>query len=230
MIPYRIEGRNSFRAYATFGLLVVTVLFFLWEVLIAAHHRQPIETYLGDYALVTCRVGQESLLETTLDGVRSIFLHTTFTGFVMNMVFLWLFGPAVERFMGHRRFLLFFFVAGFGGHIATLLFAPRGDCLTLIGPAGAIAGVLGAFLWLYPARRIETFIPLLTRKFDLPALFFALLYFALSIFVLEAGPLSGQIQPFWDEAGGLLTGLLIIFVTTLFKPAPAGNPLEHLDQ
>lgn len=228
MIPHRITGRSNFRAYATFGLLVMTIVFFVWEILLSVHHRQPIDNYLDAYALVTCRVGQESLAETVIDGLRSLFLHQTFTQFLTNMVFLWVFGSSVEKFFGHRRFLIFFIVAGFGGHVLSILFN-RETCLTLIGPAGAIAGVLGAFLWLYPARRIETFVPFLARKFDLPAIFFVGLYFALSVFILEEGPLSGNIKPFWDEAGGFMTGLAIIFIGTMLKPAPGGDPFEYLD-
>jgi membrane associated rhomboid family serine protease len=230
MIPHRITGRSDFRAYSTFALLVITVGFFGWEVLMAMHHRAPItEDFLKQYALVTCEVSQQPLSETIIDGVRGIFLHTTFTTFLTNIIFLWVFGSSVEKYFGHKRFMAFYLIAGFGGHILSILFN-QGTCLPLIGPAGAIAGVMGAFLWLYPARRIETFVPFLARKFDLPALFFVGLYFALSIFVLDAGPLSGQFQPFWDEAGGFMTGLGIIFVGTMLKPAPRGDPFEYLDK
>ena len=54
--------------------------------------------------------------------------------------------------------------------------------------------------------------------------------FALSIFILDKGPLSGEFQPFWDEAGGFATGLGIIFVGTMLKPAPKVDPFEYLDK
>lgn len=228
MIPYRVVGKNDFRAYGSFALLVLTLAFFIWEIGYAAQQGQPMENYFQNFALVPCQVGQQAFGETVVDGIRSLFLHSSFTQFLMNMVFLWIFAPVVEAFLGHRRFLLFFFIVGFGGHVASILFN-RGDCSPLIGTSGAIAGVMGAFLFLYPAKRIETFIPVMTRKFDFPAIFFVAAYLAMQALIAEGGPLSGTIAPYWDEMGGFVTGFGLMFLITLFKPAPKGDPFEHLD-
>lgn len=232
MIPHRIYGKSDFRAYSTFGLLAVTVAFFGWEILMAMHNRVPVdENYLAQYALQSCQAASLPLGDVMVGAVRGIFLHTGFVQLLTNMLFLWVFGSAVEKYFGHKRFLAFFLIAGIGGQILTILFNHTAEtCIPMLGPAGAIAGVLGAFLWLYPARRIETFVPVMARKFDLPAVFFIGVYFALSIFVLEDGPLSGKFQPFWDEAGGFITGMAIIFVGTMLKPPPKADPFEYLDK
>lgn len=228
MFPHRVAGKHDFRAYGTFTLLVVMLLAFGWEISFAVRLGQPMENYFAHYALMPCMVGQQSLGETLIDGVRSLFLHGSFMQLLTNLMFLWIFGPGVESYFGHRRFLVFFFVAGFGGWVMAALF--RQSCDPLIGPSGALTGTMAAFLVLYPARRIETYIPTIARKFDFPALFFVIAYFSLSIFVLDAGPLSGQVRPFWDEFGGFITGLVFIFIATMLKPAPAVNALEHLDR
>lgn len=228
MFPYRVAGKHDFRAYTTFALIVAMFLAFAWEINFAVQ-AGGIEPYFKFYAFVPCQVGMQGLDQTLIDGVRSLFMHVSFTQLLTNAVFLWIFAPAVESYFGHKRFLLFFFVVGFGGWIFTALF-DRTSCDPLVGPSSAIPGIMAAFLMLYPARRIETYIPVLNRKFDLPALFFVAIYFALSIFVAEKGPLSGEIVSFWDEGGGFITGLIFMFVATMLKPAPPVNALEHLDR
>jgi membrane associated rhomboid family serine protease len=231
MFPYRVAGKHDFRAYGTFSLIVVMFLAFAWEINFAVQHGKPMENYFPSYAFVPCQVGMQGLDHTLVDGVRSLFMHVSFTQLLTNAVFLWIFGPAVESYFGHKRFIAFFFVVGFGGWIATALFLRgSGACDPLVGPSSAIPGIMAAFLFLYPARRIETYVPVLARKFDLPALFFVAVYFALSVFVIEKGPLSGEIVSFWDEGGGFITGLLFIFAATMLKPAPPVNAFEHLDR
>jgi membrane associated rhomboid family serine protease len=231
MFPHRVAGKHDFRAYGTFSILVVMLLAFAWEINFAVQHGKPMEMYFSDYALVPCQVGMQGLGETLIDGIRSLFLHVSFTQLFTNLMFLWIFGPAVESYFGHKRFVAFFFVVGFGGWIAAALFQRGASaCDPLVGPSSAITGIMAAFLVLYPARRIETFIPMIARKFDFPALFFVMVYFALSVFVLDAGPLSGQIRSFWDEGGGFITGLVFIFAATMLKPPPPVNALEHLDR
>lgn len=229
MIPYSVTGKTESRPYATFSLVMLMLGVFVWEMWITAQAGQPIENLLTGLTLVTCEVGKVSPFETLLDGFRSIFLHMGFVEFVTNVLFLWVFAPLVEEYFGGKRFLAFFVMAGFGGHVASVLFNP-GACLTLTGPAGAISGVLGAFLLLYPGKRISANVPLLGRGFDLPAFFFIVMYFFISVFAGEGGPLSGNVAPFWDEIGGFVTGIGIIFLATMFKPAPPVNPLEHLDR
>lgn len=229
MRPYRIYRRSQYRAYAAFALLVISLLFFVWEIYITSSAGQPIEEIYDHYTLVTCHIGQMPVGELVVDGIRSLFIHLGFLQFATNMLFLWVFAPSVEEFLGHKRFLLFFILAGFGGHLASILFS-GGNCLTLVGPNGALAGVLAAFLFLYPARRVDVVFPPMDRVFNVPAVIAILFYFAAVIFMSEGGPLSGQVAPFWDELGGFVTGGLMIFAFTLFKPAPKADPLEYLDE
>ena len=225
--PFRIVGRSNYRPYMTFAILVLNLLFFTWEILVTASHGQPIDQLYDHYALVTCHVGQVPLAETLIDGFRSIFMHLTFLELVTNMLFLWVFGPAVEQFLGHRRFMAFYVAVGFGGHLASVIFS-GGECSALAGSSGAVAGVLGAFLLLYPARRIEAFIPMLGRGFNIPAFLYIFIFMGAAFLMDEGGPLSGTLAPFWDEIGGFISGFLILFVITMFKAAPKANPFPSL--
>jgi len=229
MIPFNITTpRNNFRAYAAFAIILISSAFFMWEVLLASSAGQPIEALFADIAFVPCEVANQSFGEVMMDGFRSIFLTESFTQFLLNMLFLWLFAPRVEKYMGHRGFFIFFLAVGFGGHIATLLFN-RGLCDPLIGPNGAIAGTMAAFLILYPAQKVQFYVGFLARHFTFPAIAFIFVYLSVSIFAPEGGPLSGNLAPYWDEVGGFLTGLFVIFIMTMFRPAPKPDPFSHLD-
>ncbi|MCS6836772.1 MAG: rhomboid family intramembrane serine protease [Anaerolineae bacterium] len=224
MIPHSLVGRSSYRAYATFGLLVVSILFFLWEMGLTSSAGQPIEKLVPHYAFVTCEVGRVSPFELLVDGVRGVFMHLSFGALLLNMVYLWLFAPRVEQFLTPRRFLQFFFLGAVGGYVASWI-ALRGQCAAVVGPNAAIAAVMGGFLFLYPAQPVDTYVALLSRKITLPAFVFLLLYFASQFFMSEGGPLSGVTLPIWDEIGGFLTGFIGMFVITLFRPAPSVDPV-----
>lgn len=226
--PFRIVGRSDYRPYMTFGILVLNILFFVWEIFVTSSQGQPIEQLYDHYALVTCTIGQIPVSEIFIDGFRSLFLHMTFLELLTNMTFLWVFASPVEQFLGHRRFLAFYIAVGFGGHLASIAFS-GGECAALIGSSGAIAGVLGAFLLLYPARRIEATIPMLDKGFDMPAAVYVFIYLSAAFLMDEGGPLSGTLAPFWDEIGGFISGFVILFVVTMFKSAPKVNPFPTLD-
>jgi membrane associated rhomboid family serine protease len=98
MFPYRVAGKHDFRAYGTFTLIVVMFLAFAWEINFAVRMGSEIQPFFRFYAFVPCQVGMQGLDQTLLDGVRSLFLHMSFTQLLTNAVFLWIFGPAVESY------------------------------------------------------------------------------------------------------------------------------------
>jgi len=221
MIPFRVVGKDDFRPYVTFFLTIAILLVFFWEVGLTLNGGQPIESYLETYAFVPCEVGQQSLGEIATDSVRALFMTTDFLGMLVNFMFLWIFAPLVEKFMGSRRFLTFYITMGIGGYLFSSLLN-GGSCDPLVGPNSAIAGTIAAFVFLYPTKRIETLLqPLYFRRFDFPAFFFALAYLALQFLQQDEGPLSGNFAPVWDEIGGFVLGFLVIFLwTAFFKPGP----------
>jgi membrane associated rhomboid family serine protease len=138
--------------------------------------------------------------------LTSMFLHGGYLHLIGNMWFLWLFGDNVEDALGSARFALFYFLVGSVGALAQVFAMP--DSLTpMIGASGAIAGVLGAYVMLYPRARIETFvpIPLLWSFIDLPAWLFLGVWF-LGQFLLGAG--SGV--AWMAHVGGFLGGVGLV--------------------
>jgi len=229
LLPLRVVGRSKYRPYVTFFLTVAIIATFLWEIVLTSQGGQPIENYLPTYAFNTCEIGYVPITELVTDGVRAIFMTTDLARMLINMLFLWIFSPLVEEYLGSRRFLMYFILTGLGGFILSALLN-RADCNVLVGPNSAIAGSIAGFVFLYPGKRIETAVrPFLDRKMEFPAVFFAVVYLMLQFVVDGGGPLSGQFLPIWDEIGGFIVGFIFIFVATLFKAAPKADAFEYLD-
>ena len=152
--------------------------------------------------------GEASVLATL---VTSMFLHAGVLHVAGNMLYLFIFGPAVEERLGHLRFLAFYLIAGIVAGLATIAMAPAAQ-VAVIGASGAIAGVLGAYLVLFPGARITTILPIFVfiQFVRIPAIFYLLLWFAVQLYAGlasgTAGPLVGGVA-WWAHVGGFLFGV-----------------------
>jgi membrane associated rhomboid family serine protease len=138
--------------------------------------------------------------------LTSMFLHGGYAHLIGNMWFLWLFGDNVEEALGSVRYGFFYLLVGTVGALAQVFAMP--DSMTpMIGASGAIAGVLGAYVMLYPHARIETFVPIpfLWSFIDLPAWLFLGFWFG-GQFLLGAG--SGV--AWMAHVGGFLGGVGVV--------------------
>ena len=154
MIPYKIVGTTNYRPYIAFFVTVVNVLAFVYVLTYAFLGGLALEEVYRNYALNICAVRAQPLAETLLDGTRSIFLHMSFVHLTSNIVIFYVFGSRIEEHLGHLRFLAFYLIVGFGGHLGHLLLdgGQCGEALYMIGSSGAISGIIGAFLILVPDR------------------------------------------------------------------------------
>jgi membrane associated rhomboid family serine protease len=141
--------------------------------------------------------------------VTSQFLHAGPLHLAGNMLYLLIFGPAVEVRMGHLRFFAFYLAAGVAAGLATVVMAPT-SAVGIVGASGAIAGVLGGYFFLYPGGRIATFI--FVRVVELPAIAYLLLWFAMQLYwgiTTDApGGASGGVA-WWSHVGGFLFGVAV---------------------
>jgi membrane associated rhomboid family serine protease len=144
--------------------------------------------------------------------LTSMFLHGSWLHLIGNLWFLWIFGNNIEDSMGHGRFLAFYLLVGLvasGAHV----FSEPGSTLPMVGASGAISGIMGAYLLLYPRARVHTLfiIILYIRVFPVPAWFFLGYWFLLQV-------ASSSFQPpgstggvaFWAHIGGFLAGLILV--------------------
>jgi membrane associated rhomboid family serine protease len=140
--------------------------------------------------------------------LTSLFIHGSVVHIVGNMLYLFIFGPAVEERTGHMRYLWFYLACGIAAGIATIAMAPDSH-VPVIGASGAIAGVLGTYFVLYPHGRILTLFPPLFF-FELPALIYLIFWFVAQLYWgIEsgvAGALMGGVA-WWAHVGGFLFGI-----------------------
>ncbi len=224
MIPYKIVGASDYRPYVAFFITVANVLFFAFVMSFAFLGGLPLEEVYRSYALDICAVRAQPLGETLLDGARSIFLHMSFVHLTSNIIIFYVFGSRIEEHLGRLRFLAFYLLVGFGGHAGHLLF-DSGSCaepLYMVGSSGAISGIIGAFLFLFPADRIKSKIVILNVfKYDVnvPAWVYLVYWFFLQFFY-QVGSVAPRINVHWGHVGGFISGLGLIFLLSFFIPPP----------
>ncbi len=160
--------------------------------------------------------------------ITSQFLHAGWAHILGNMLFLWVFGDNIEDVLGHLTYLLFYLTSGVIAGLAQA-FVSGPSLVPSIGASGAIAGVLGAYIVLFPWTRISMLIPffILFWTIDIPALFVIGWWFVQQFFYgigeLSTGAAEGV--AFWAHIGGFITGIILIlpFVGRAQRPrrAPA---------
>jgi membrane associated rhomboid family serine protease len=145
--------------------------------------------------------------------VTSMFLHGGWLHLLGNLWFLWVFGNNVEDSMGHPRFLAFYLLCGVAAAAAQVLVNPS-SLIPMVGASGAISGVMGAYIVLYPKVRVHMFAwIILPFRFMMPAWLMLGYWFLLQVIggipALQAE--SGGIA-FWAHAGGFVAGMLLIWL------------------
>ena len=164
--------------------------------------------------LVEERISLESPISAWATVLTSMFLHGGLMHLVGNMWFLFIFGDNVEDRFGHGKYLVMYLLAGIAAALMHVLSAPN-SAIPTVGASGAIAGVMGGYLLLYPHARVMALIPLglFTRIVPVPAVFFLGFWFLLQIFsgLVENGGLGGGVA-WWAHVGGFAMGLGATFL------------------
>jgi membrane associated rhomboid family serine protease len=206
MIPLRDVIPSRTTPFVTVGLIAVNVLAFLFEMSLPDDVRQA---FVNHYGMVPVRFTWTSVL-------TSMFLHASWSHIIGNMWFLWIFGDNVEDRFGHFRYLVFYLLCGLVGGVVPAAISPYSFVPT-VGASGAIAGVMGAYLVLYPRSRVLTMVfPFIFWIIEVPAVFFLGYWFVIQLFsgvgtvALSTGTAGGI--AFWAHIAGFLTGALAVFV------------------
>jgi membrane associated rhomboid family serine protease len=150
--------------------------------------------------------------------ITSMFLHGGFFHLAGNMLYLWIFGNNIEDALGHGRFLAFYLAAGVLAALAHIYQAPASE-VPMIGASGAISGVLGAYLLLYPRAQVGVLVPIgfILTVVRLPAVVVLLLWFVFQFLSNAFGGGSGEGGgvAWMAHIGGFVAGMVLLF---LFKP------------
>lgn len=212
MIPIRDHTPSGKRPYITYGLLAINLGVFLYMLFLG---QRGLDAFIQQYALVPADVVAGRNLLTLL---TAMFLHGGFAHIIGNMLFLNIFGDNMEERFGRFRFLLFYLLAGLAGSGLQVAIAPH-STIPNLGASGAIAGVMGGYLVLFPRERIDvlwTFGFIGTSTVPASAM---LGYWILFQFFGGLGSLgiSGGGIAYFAHIGGFVFGY---FVTKLFFKPP----------
>lgn len=236
MIPLRDNIPSRTRPVVNITLIVMNVLVFLYQLALGP---RLLNVFVNEFAVIPWRyfhgvyVTSSGVLRpvTAPDLIvplfTSMFLHAGWLHLIGNMLYLWIFGDNVEDRLGHGRYLIFYVLCGLGAALAHIFFN-AGSRLPSLGASGAIAGVLSAYLLLYPRARVLVLLPLFIffPIIEVPALFFLGFWFFQQFFngVASLGVRTMQTGgvAWFAHIGGFLSGgiLLWLLAPKRYRPAP----------
>jgi membrane associated rhomboid family serine protease len=211
-----LKDLNPRRTYPVINTLLIlsNVIVFLYQLTMTPHQYQAFElanaTIPNHIRLALS--GHGSLEAAFLPIFTSMFMHSGLLHIAGNMLFLWIFGDNVEDYFGHLPYLLFYLVCGIGSGLAHIVFNYHSS-LPALGASGAISGVMGAYIILYPRAQVLTlvfifFIPI--PAFIILGYWFLLQFFA-GVSTVGASATGGV--AWWAHIGGFLMGMLITGLT-----------------
>ncbi|MFQ5878155.1 MAG: rhomboid family intramembrane serine protease [Acidobacteriota bacterium] len=220
MIP--LKDDNPARSFPAVTLIVViaNVAAFVYELLLPPPARDDL---IRRMAVVPVEFAHphppylEVIARDAISLLTAMFLHGGALHLLGNMLYLWIFGKNVEDTMGHRRFAVFYLVAGAAGSLVQIAAHPA-SAVPMIGASGAIAGVLGAYLVLFPTARVQTlvFLVFFARIVPIPALI--VLGVWLLIQVVNAGRIAPGEVAWFAHLGGFAAGLTLVVLFRRRRP------------
>lgn len=224
MFPFRDHNPSRRAALVTWALILVNVAIHL---LVSVEYttESALSDHYSDWAMIPARIGQGDGLHTL---VSSMFLHGDIFHLAGNMLFLWIFGDNMEDTLGHLGFLLFYLACGLVAALAQWGFDPASP-IPVLGASGAIAGVMGGYLLLFPRARIDilVFLIVLIRILTIPAWLMLGLWF---VFQVAAGvgtdPETDGVA-YWAHIGGFAIGLVLMLPLWLARGGPAWWTQTH---
>ncbi len=216
MFPLKDDNPTTITPVVTWALIAVNAAVFLYQASLAPNALKIFVYRFG--AIPAVVTGVESLPATLatippfLSLFTSMFLHGSWMHLIGNMWYLWIFGNNIEEAMGSARFIAFYLICGLLASASQIL-PDAGSILPTIGASGAIAGVLGAYLLLYPRARVLTLVMLIffIRLMYIPAGFMLAFWF---VFQLISGSAAGNQNTggiaFGAHIGGFIAGVLLV--------------------
>jgi membrane associated rhomboid family serine protease len=224
-LPLYDDAPNWRLPIATYGLIAACVAAFLWQHSLDYQVEQQVDYALGMIPAVLLGHAELPyhlrLVPPWATVLTSMFLHGGWLHLLGNMLFLWLFGRGTESALGARRFLLLYFVCGVAAALAQAAMNPKA-AVPMIGASGAIAGILGAYVVLYPRGNVVVFVWVLffVRLFAVPAVIVLGLWFLVQLLSALAAPAGEADIAFWAHVAGFLAGIVLVTAVR-----PPGVPL-----
>ena len=189
MIPLFDKKTSKKIPYTTILLILFNILFFFL-------FKDNLNEIIYSYGFIP---GNFNLVHI----LTSMFLHVNIFHLIFNIWFLWVFGDNVEGRIGHSKFLFFYLLCGALSTLIYFLFAGENLNVPLVGASGAISGILGSYLILFPKNKLRVF-----PNFVFSSFWYILLWFCIQLFFMYLG---GGNTAYLGHVGGFISGLILIF-------------------
>ena len=221
MFPLKDDNPSQNTPIVTIGLILANALVFLYQFSLevgGGQGAQAGQAFIEEFGLVpcrltgACRVGMD-LPSPILTIFSSMFMHGGLFHIAGNMLYLWIFGNNVEDVLGHGRYLIFYLASGVAAALAQTAIGPS-SAVPMVGASGAVSGVLGAYLVLFPHAYVTTLIILgfFFRLVKIPAVVVLGFWIVLQLLNgLGSFGASGGVA-FFAHIGGFLAGMGLLFV------------------
>jgi|SRR5436190_13753088 len=224
MIPLRDDNPTRTWPVVTVALIVLCSLVFLWQLSLSTNGQQQAAYLFGFIPAVVFGNAQleGQWIPAGATIITSMFLHGGWLHLIGNMLYLWIFGDNIEDRLGRGRFVAFYLLCGAVAALGQGLADARSE-VPMIGASGAISGVLGAYLVLYPRAKVLVLVPLLIfiTTVRVPALVVLGIWFAGQLLSsLAAAPGSGGGVAFAAHVGGFVAGVVLIRLFLLGRRRP----------
>ncbi len=226
MIPLRDTQEIKIFPIATIAIIAVNTMVLILMQISSARAADPslwLESFYLRYGLVPYEIMTGDIIYPSIRPVfltlfTSIFLHGGWSHLIGNMLYLWIFGNNVEDYLGTFGFIAFYLAGGIAATFAHIASAPASQ-VPVVGASGAIAGVMGAYFYLFPHARVRTLVLVFyfVTFVEIPAYFFLFIWFImqLSSAFTSFGSASGV--AFWAHVGGFVFGFLVALLVKKLK-------------
>ncbi len=206
MFPIRDHNPSGRTPYVTYALMAANIVIFIGYLAILGDDR-ALFAFFGEWGIVPARLSFGEGYHTLF---TSIFLHAGFMHLAGNMLFLFIFGDNLEDEMGHVGFALFYLASGIGAGLIHVIAGPDSHVPT-VGASGAIAGIMGGYLLLFPKAKVDILVIFIIffRIFSVPAWVMLGLWLALQFLGSITSDPDGGGVAYWAHTGGFVIGLVL---------------------
>jgi membrane associated rhomboid family serine protease len=217
LIPLKDDNPTATFPIMTIGLILLNGLIFYHQINL---NEEESVRFIYQWGAIPYQITHGEVLRyfpvipIPLTIFSAMFLHGGFLHIIGNMLYLWIFGNNIEDSLGHFRFLLFYLVTGLFAGVAQVLSGPD-STVPMIGASGAIGGILGAYLILFPHARILSlvFIIFFIKLIRIPAIVLLGFWFLLQLLSVQGGVISNV--AFFAHIGGFVSGIILV---KIFQP------------
>lgn len=213
MIPISDDNPARLTPVFTWALIAACILVYVWEVSLGPDLGQAIVAYgFRPQTLMSPDIAApgQTLIPPFVTIFTSMFVHGGILHLAGNMLYLWVFGNNIEDAMGHAQFLLFYLLSGVAAAF-TMAFMDPASTVPMVGASGAISGVLGAYVLLYPRAKVTVLIPLfiILYPFRLSAVWVVGSWFAMQLLSAAYSDPGSPGVAWWAHVGGFAAGIVL---------------------